>query len=441
MKNTTKAAAILAASLMALQAFTGCASAENKTPANEESTEQVKPAEVKPAETAPAKSTNPLNIADDVYASMMDASVVAPGNNYRIKKFLEKLRSGEMVYVACLGGSVTEGAGPANFKDGYAYQFSKALRETYAPSGATNITFCGAGLSGTSSPVGLVRYEQDVVNVLNHTPDLLVIEFAVNDGGEPTNQRAFEQLIRNVLEANNEAVAIALYSAAKYPNTQLQMKQVASHYIIPQVSVQDAINNRQNAFSDAQYFTDIVHPTKDGHSIMKDCLMNIIDIADKADAEEEAAIPAEYKKRKNFAGFAQILGDNDDVKISAGDFNGTDAQTQTLKKTNKGDFPNNWFHKAGNGNEAFRMEINCKNLILVYKNFGNWSSVKGGKADIYVDGKLVKTVNGFTGDGWNNCIETVVIDDDSASKHIVEVKMADGDEDKAFTICGMGYSK
>jgi len=426
---------LTALALTASICFLGCASDSVETKA----APAEKPAQAAPA--APAKSANPLSIPDDVFASMLESSVMAQGNNYRIKKFLEKVRAGENVYVACIGGSVTEGAGPANFKDGYAYQFSKALRETYSPAGVTNITFDGAGLSGTSSPVGLVRYQQDVVDVLKNDPDLLVIEFAVNDGNEPTKQRAFEELIRNALLAKPEAVVIALYSAAKYQNTQVQMSMIANYYHIPQVSVQNAINNRQGSFKDEQYFTDIVHPTKDGHAIMAACLMNVIDIADKADADAAEPVPADYKKHKNFNGFKQIKGDDENVKISAGDFNSTDDKTQTLKKSNKGVFPINWYHKAGAGNNSFKMDITCKNLILLYKDFANWSGVKGGKAEIYVDGNLSATVNGNSGNGWNNSMEVIVIDDSTAAAHTVEVKMASGDEDKAFTICGMGYSK
>ena len=394
--------------------------------------------------TAPSqteKSEHPFEIPNDVYFSMLEKSVTNKGNNYRIKKFLEKIRSGENVYVACIGGSVTEGAGPADFRDGYAYQFSKLLRRTYAPQGATNLTFDGAGLSGSSSVVGLVRYQQDVVDVLKTDPDLLVIEFAVNDGGEPTNQRAFEQLIRNALEAKPEAAVIALYSAAKYPNTQLQMSLFANHYKIPQVSIQDAINNRKNSFTDEQFFTDIVHPTKEGHTIMAECLMNILDIADKAEYDENFPIPEDYKKNRNFSGFRQIKGDDENVKINSGDFNSIDSATQSLKKNNKGDFPVNWYHKSGAGKNSFKMDIDCKNMILVYKDFGSWTGIKAGSAEILIDGKVVKTANGFTGNGWNNCVELLVIDEEVSTKHFVEVRMKEGDEDKAFSIIGLGYSK
>ena len=87
------------------------------------------------------------------------------------------------------------------------------------------------------------------------------------------------------------------------------------------------------------------------------------------------------------------------------------------------------------------MALNCKNLILVYKDFGSWTGLKSGKAEIYVDGKLSQTVDGFTGKGWNNSLEVIVIDSDIAENHTVEVKLAAGDEDKAFTIVAMGYSK
>ena len=386
-------------------------------------------------------SSHPFSIPNDTYALMLEKSVMAKGNNVRIKKFLEKVRSGENVYIACIGGSVTEGAGPANFKDGYAYQFSKMISKAYSPNGVSNVIFNGAGLSGTSSVVGLIRYKQDVVDVLKTDPDLLVIEFAVNDGAEPTKQRAFEELIRHALTAKPDAAVIALYSAAQYPNTQNQMSLVANHYNIPQVSIQNAFNNRQDSFKDEQFYTDNVHPTKEGHTIMSDCLMNILDIADKALPDEVYEIPSTYKKPHELSGFCQIKGDDDNVKIFAGSFNSTDSQTQSIKKTNKGDFPVNWYHKPGAGNEPFKMALNCKNLILVYKDFGSWTGLKSGKAEIYVDGKLSQTVDGFTGKGWNNSLEVIVIDSDIAENHTVEVKLAAGDEDKAFTIVAMGYSK
>ena len=43
--------------------------------------------------------------------------------------------------------------------------------------------------------------------------------------------------------------------------------------------------------------------------------------------------------------------------------------------------------------------------------------------------------------GWNNCMVTMIIDQEVSAKHTVEVKMAEGEENKAFTILAMGYAK
>ena len=86
------------------------------------------------------------------------------------------------------------------------------------------------------------------------------------------------------------------------------------------------------------------------------------------------------------------------------------------------------------------MDINCKNLILTYKVQGSWLSEKFGSADVYVDGKKVGTYDGGAANGWNNCETRLIIDEKTAEKHSVEIKMAPGSESKGFTIVCMGYS-
>ena len=87
------------------------------------------------------------------------------------------------------------------------------------------------------------------------------------------------------------------------------------------------------------------------------------------------------------------------------------------------------------------MEINCKALILTYKEQGSWLSEKFGKADVYVDGQLKATYDGGKAGGWCNCVPVYIIDEEVAAKHTVEIKMADGEESKGFTIVAMGYSR
>lgn len=395
--------------------------------------------EKKETEKTAVESNLLFGLSNDAYSELMKTSLISTGNNYRVKKVIEKLRAGEKVYVACIGGSVTEGAGPANFKDGYAYQFNNKLKKEFTPDNGVNVIFDGAGLSGTPSPLGLIRYESDVVKTLGSTPDILVIEFAVNDGGECTNQRAFEALVRNALIANPNTAVIALYAAATYNNTQIQMKRVADFYEIPQISIMDVYNlaKGKNLFKQTDFFTDTVHPTKDGHSLMADALINLFREVDAQPLSEMFAIPESWYKQKPFANFKRILGDDENVKITKGSFSSVDGNTQSIKKTNKGNFPQNWHHASGE--EVFKMEINCKNLLFVYKVQGSWLTQKFGKAEVYVDGVKVATYDGGAAGGWNNCETRLIIDEEVSANHVVEVKMAEGDEKKGFTIVAMGY--
>jgi hypothetical protein len=74
---------------------------------------------------------------------------------------------------------------------------------------------------------------------------------------------------------------------------------------------------------------------------------------------------------------------------------------------------------------------------MVYKNANNDSF---GKADVFVDGKLQKTYAGHEDGGWNNCMIVMIVDEAVAGPHTIEIKMAEGDEDKAFTILAFGYA-
>ena len=55
-------------------------------------------------------SAIPFKISEANYQTMIEKSIVSTGNNARLKKVLAKIRNGEKVNVAAIGGSVTEGA-------------------------------------------------------------------------------------------------------------------------------------------------------------------------------------------------------------------------------------------------------------------------------------------------------------------------------------------
>jgi hypothetical protein len=247
-----------------------------------------------------------------------------------------------------------------------------------------------------------------------------------------------------------------LYAAATYQNQQGQIKPVADFYNLPQVSISDGLlNSGINQEKDSKvYYSDYVHPTRYGHAYMAKCLMNLIDKIDNSPEDEAYVIPDGYKNENAFKSFATVYSNTSDknVAITAGAFAQKDDAIQGYSHGGKC-FPDNWSKApstpstgsgtaegSGNANaagEPFRMSLTCKSLIMVYKNANNDGF---GKADVYVDGKLTQTYAGHEDGGWNNCMIVMIIDEKEAAKHTVEIKMAEGEEDKAFTILAFGYA-
>ncbi|MDO4585273.1 MAG: GDSL-type esterase/lipase family protein [Planctomycetia bacterium] len=114
---------------------------------------------------------------------------------------LERLEAGETVRVAYLGGSIT-------MANGWRVKTTQWLRETWPQATIVEIA---AGVSGTGSLLGNYRLERDV---LQHEPDLLLVEFAVNDGGTPP-QRIWQQMegiVRKTWAANPRTDIVFVYT-------------------------------------------------------------------------------------------------------------------------------------------------------------------------------------------------------------------------------------
>ena len=98
-------------------------------------------------------------------------------------------------------------------------------------------------------------------------------------------------------------------------------------------------------------------------------------------------------------------------------------------------FPHNWMHTADSGEHSFKMTIRSKRLILVYKDSGSRAF---GTAKIWVDGKLKKTADPHDVN-WTHCSAVILYNESKSGEHEVEIQMAEGHEDKRFTILGFGY--
>ena len=377
----------------------------------------------------------------DWYQQMLEASVISTGSNGRLEKVLEKMKSGEAVSVAFIGGSVTEGALADTYEESYADRFAAGLRETYPDA---ELTYINAGLSGTGSALGVMRYERDVVEAGGGQPDIVFLEFAINDYQEPTEGRAYESMIRTILEADNDPAVILLFSVSRSEwNMQDVYIPMGKLYGLPMASIRDAVKQplKDGTLTKEIFFADEYHPTSYGHGIMADCLGELMREVESAEGSGEvAALPDTSVKSPDFVDMHLLTSqDGGSAVVSAGGFAGTDTQVHGFgRKGGVSAFPDNWIHTAESGSEAFRVELKCRNIILNYKTSG---SSDFGKACVYVDGEQVAELDGHSDGAWNNSVQALVLDEKESGSHVLELRMAEGDEGKNFTLLAIGYSE
>lgn len=396
---------------------------------------------------------SPVEFESQGYKDMIAKSLISMGNNKRIKAAIEKAERGEDVTIAYIGGSITQGAGakPIN-TDCYAYKSYLKFKEMFGKDGGDNVHFVKAGVGGTPSELGMIRYERDVLRYGSVTPDIVIVEFAVNDAGDETEGNCYESLCLKILSGENKPGVVLLFSVFVNDwNLQERLIPIGKHYQLPMVSVKDAVveqfklsKEEGNIITKRQFFYDIFHPTNDGHTIMADCLSYLFSQIKNAEmSEEDICIDKEPVVGNDFVE-VHLLDKKDNAVgaiISPGGFSQVDTDLQLVEVDTdfapSPQFPYNWMHTESSGSESFKMTICCKNLLLVFKDSGN---ADVGKADIYVDGQYVKTADPHAV-GWTHCNAMIFHMGDTCKEHNVEIKMSQGDEDKKFTILGFGYTK
>lgn len=379
-----------------------------------------------------------------LYQEMLKRSLMSTGNNERIKKAIEKARRGEDVVIAYIGGSITEGA---NTTDAMCYvtKSYEGFCKVVGTEDTSNIHLVNAGMSGTPSALGVIRYERDVIDRFNQKPDIVFIEFSVNDYQEPTDGVAYESMIREIYGAENDPAVVLLFAVFKSRwNMQSNYIPLGNVYKLPMVSILDAVVpalDEEKWLTDEAFFSDEYHPTTYGHMIMADCITYMFETIDAMAADEPFALPKGCYNGNAYEG-TQLIDTritDADVEIEAGGFCEVDDKLGGFRyDSTRKTFPDNWMHTAESGSDSFKMKIECQSILLIYKSS---NSASFGKAEIYVDDKLAATIDGYNAGGWNNPMVAQICRGKSVKEHTIEIRMAEGNEDKCFSILGFGCGK
>ena len=388
--------------------------AESSQPVQQESSE---------ADESSAASTVEADDARTDYEKMVDRSLLSVGDMTRMADVFQKAQNGEDITVAYIGGSITEGynAGTTEF---YAKTCTDLL-QGYFPD--ITVTGVNAGISGTPSLLGNLRLERDV---LSADPDIVFVEFAVNDGQEADYKNAYESLVRTLLTQEKDIAVVLLFTVLDSGYTcQEHMSKIGANYDLPMISVHDSVYEEIEAgrMTWQDYSNDQSHPNAYGHKCITDFVDNYYQKVLPVVAENVGEVSKELPDPVFSAKYMNMH------YMDSATMDGVELDGFEQYDTH-GSFHNGWMYRGTDGG-SMKFTVECSVLEMVFK--AN-NSDKYGTADIYVDGEKVKSVVSNMSDGWNNPVTAYLIDNDSSAEHTVEIRM-EGGVTQAFFVMAFGY--
>ena len=348
----------------------------------------------------------------------------------RLKNLMKRAANGESLVIGFLGGSITQGSLSSTPKTCYAYLVYEWWKKSF-PNAA--FSFVNGGIGGTTSHYGGARAWKDV---LCYRPDIVTVDFSVNDDANEFFEETYEGTIRRLLAAPSAPAVVVLnnvfYDTGK--NAQDYHNRIADHYGIPHVSIKDTVypDVESGKIVRADITPDNLHPNDKGHRLVADEICKLLDSI-KAEMEEETIVGENIEGKsikteasvllpapltENAYEHSRLIQIQDNEAILDG------FLVDPIEKKGMLDiFKNGW--TAAHTNDKISFEIECSCLAVQYR-----KSVQQPvpKAKAVIDGDEAHAVildGNFTED-WGDCLYLEPLLNHAEKKvHRIEITVTD----------------
>ncbi len=334
-------------------------------------------------------------------------------NFARLKKCMQRANRGEKLTIGFLGGSITQGSLATEHKKCYAYRVFEWWKENFPNA---ELSYVNGGIGGTDSHFGVSRAVPDM---LMYQPDMVMVDFSVNDKANEFYQETYEGVIRKILTWASRPAALLLnnvyYDTGK--NAQEYHNAIGDWYHVPHVSVKDTLYQKMKTgmYTREELTPDGLHPSDKGHELVAAEIISFLNQVktDKNEWEEEVSMPApmtanayENAKRLTIREISpQLSGFRADAKEKTGhlDF-----------------FKNGWVGKMAGDKILFEVKASC--IAVQYRKTIKKPAMR---ARLVLDGDIghARVLDGNFEEDWGDCLYLEpVLHHGENKKHIVEIE-------------------
>lgn len=319
--------------------------------------------------------------------------------------------------IGLIGGSVTQGYSAAGFcPTSYPVLFAEGLRER-GYEVETNL--CAE--AGMGSMEGNLLADAQIIA---HKPDLVVLEFAINETTLRPSVIAFESLLRKLLcQPEPPVVCLLLIRSMNDYSCESFMLPLAEHYNLPCIRLRKGLNPalERGDLKWEDYGDPESHPNDDGQRLLADCLLHLIDTAKNLPDEPAEPLPepwldAPYQHLQ----YLHPNADTEAVRTSA-----------PIVARRNHSFPEAWLLSAQNG--GMQIETECEALLIFYETH---HLPEYGACKITADGEPLNppVLQSNSIYGWGNARFVAAVPPGPRKLHTIQLEPTEGN----FYVLGFG---
>lgn len=338
---------------------------------------------------------------------------------------MELAEQGTEQTIGFLGGSITQGSLATEHINTYAYRVYDWWCRSFPNS---KFHYVNGGIGGTTSYFGVARAVEDV---LMYQPDVLVLDFSVNDEPNEFFQETFEGVLRKLLSWQSKPAVLILnnvfydtgINAQKYHNL------VAEHYQVPYVSIRDSIYEemKNGKYTREELTPDGLHPNDFGHTLVAGEIIRLLEYIKEnrkkilQDQKEKMFVFPTSLTRNSYENAEHLTIRNSQPQLLG-------FRADTEEKTGHLDcFKNGWIGRKKGDRIIF--QVNCTNIAVQYrKTIRKPTPI----ARILVDGKEDQAVilDGNFEETWGDCLYLEpLLHHGEERNHTVEIEIVESYED------------